>query len=172
MQRVRPNTAPMEKSRRLVFVLLLALFTLAVDQASKLWATAQLANQPAHTYAGVLTLTYSRNYGGWGSLGASWSPSMRNAFFLVLPSLFLVGLMVHTVANARVNRWELAGAGLLVAGGAGNLIDRARFGYVQDFLYLGYGPIGTNIFNVADMAILAGIGLLLVGPYLKGKAPE
>lgn len=97
---------------------------------------------------------------------------MRNAFFLVLPSLFLVGLMVHTVANARVNRWELAGAGLLVAGGAGNLIDRARFGYVQDFLYLGYGPIGTNIFNVADMAILAGIGLLLVGPYLKGKAPE
>lgn len=157
------------KARRLIFVLLLALFTLGVDQASKIWATAQLSNRPPLTYAAVLTLTYSRNYGGWGSLGANWAPWARSAFFLVLPSLFLLGLLGHTTTNAKVNRWELAGAGLLVAGGAGNLIDRARFGYVQDFLYLGYGPIGTNIFNVADMAILAGIGLLLAGPYLKGK---
>ncbi|MBN9414440.1 MAG: signal peptidase II [Candidatus Eremiobacteraeota bacterium] len=162
----------MDKSRRLIFVLLLTLFTLGVDQASKVWATAQLANQPPHTYLGVLTLTYSRNYGGWGSLGANWSPWARSAFFLVLPSLFLLGLAVHTAANSKVNRWELAGAAMLVAGGAGNLIDRARFGFVQDFLYLGYGPIGTNIFNVADMAILAGIGLLLAGPYLKGKPQE
>lgn len=162
----------MDKSRRLLFVLFLALFTLGLDQASKIWATAHLANQPAHTYGAVLTLTYSRNYGGWGSLGASWSPGLRSAFFLVLPALFLVGLVFHTVVNEKANRLELAGAALLVAGGAGNLIDRARFGYVQDFLYLGYGPIGTNIFNVADMAILAGIGLLLVGPYWKGKPPE
>ncbi|MBX3166988.1 MAG: signal peptidase II [Candidatus Eremiobacteraeota bacterium] len=162
----------MDKSRRLIFVLLLALLTLGIDQASKIWATAHLANQPPQTYAGVFTLTYSRNYGGWGSLGANWSPWARSAFFLVLPSLFLLGLVVHTITNARVNRWELAGAGMLVAGGAGNLIDRARFGYVQDFLYLGYGPIGTNIFNVADMAILVGIGLLLAGPYLKGKSSE
>lgn len=158
----------LSKSRRLIFVLLLSLFTLAVDQASKIWATSQLANQPPHTYAAVLTLTYSRNYGGWGSLGAHWSPLLRSTFFLVLPSLFLLGLVWHTITNAKVNRVELAGAALLVAGGAGNLIDRARFGYVQDFLYLGYGPIGTNIFNVADMAILAGIGCLLAGPYLKG----
>ena len=162
----------MDKSRRLIFVLLLALFTLGMDQASKVWATAQLANQPPHTYAAVLTLTYSRNYGGWGSLGANWNPGMRNAFFLVLPALFLVGLVIHTVTNAKVNRWELAGAGMLVAGGAGNLIDRARFGYVQDFLYLGYGPIGTNIFNVADMAIQVGICLLLAGPYWKGKSAD
>lgn len=162
----------MDKSRRLIFVLLLALFTLALDQASKIWATAHLASQSPHTYAGVLTLTYSRNYGGWGSLGAHWSPWARSAFFLVLPSLFLLGLVVHTVTNAKVNRWELAGAAILVAGGAGNLLDRARFGYVQDFLYLGYGPIGTNIFNVADMAILVGIGLLLVGPYWKGKTAD
>lgn len=162
----------MTKSRRLVFVLLLALFTLGVDQASKIWATAHLANQPPRTYAAVLTLTYSRNYGGWGSLGANWSPWLRSAFFLILPSLFLLGLAFHTAANSKANRWELAGAAMLVAGGAGNLIDRARFGYVQDFLYLGYGPIGTNIFNVADMAILAGIALLLLGPYGKGKSQE
>lgn len=162
----------MDKTRRFLFVLLLALFVLAVDQGSKVWATGHLANQPPHTYLSVLTLTYSKNYGGWGSLGANWSPVARSALFLILPSLFLLGLVVHTVSNARVHRWELAGAALLVAGGAGNLIDRARFGYVQDFLYLGYGPIGTNIFNVADMAILGGIGLLLVGPYWKGYQPE
>lgn len=159
----------LSKSRRLLFVLLLCLFTLAVDQMSKIWAVGHLANQPPHTYFSVLTLTFSRNYGGWGSLGANWSPLLRGAFFLVLPSLFLLGLVVHTVTGSKVSRLELAGAALLVAGGAGNLIDRARFGFVQDFLYLGYGPIGTNIFNVADMAIMAGIGCLLVGPYLKEK---
>ncbi|MBS2037758.1 signal peptidase II [bacterium] len=152
------------RSHRLLFVFLLCMFTLAVDQASKIWAASQLANQPAQTYFAVLTLTFSRNYGGWGSLGANWSPLLRGAFFLVLPSLFLLGLVIHTVTSPKVNRVELAGTALLVAGGAGNLIDRARFGFVQDFLYLGYGPIGTNIFNVADMAILAGIGCLLLGP--------
>ncbi|MFN8612526.1 MAG: signal peptidase II [Vulcanimicrobiota bacterium] len=157
----------LSKTRRLLFVLLLSGLTLALDQASKVWAASHLANQPPHTYWAVLTLTYSRNFGGWGSLGAQWNPWLRGAFFLVLPGLFLFGLVVHTLTGSKVNRLELAGAALLVAGGAGNLIDRARFGFVQDFLYLGYGPIGTNIFNVADMAILAGIGCLLIGPYRK-----
>jgi len=162
-----PETGPMDlsKSRRLAYVLLLALLTLAVDQASKIWATQHLANQSPHTYLAVLTLTYSQNFGGWGSLGAHWGDWARMCVFLVLPTFFLIGLIVHTVSHA-VNRWELAGAALLLAGGGSNLIDRARLGYVQDFLYLGYGPIGTNIFNIADMAILAGIGLLLAGPYL------
>lgn len=159
----------LSKSRRLAAVLLLALFTLAIDQASKVWATQHLANQPPHTYLAVLTLTYTQNFGGWGSLGAHWNDWARNCVFLILPTFFLIGLVVHTVNNRVVNRWELAGAALLLAGGGSNLLDRARLGFVQDFLYLGYGPIGTNIFNIADMAILAGIGLLLAGPYLQRK---
>lgn len=156
-------------SRRLLLGFLVFTLTLGLDQASKLWAASHLANQPAHTYASILTLTYSRNYGGWGSLGADWVPWLRYTFFLILPGIFLTGLFIHALTSSKVNQVELAGSAFLLAGGCGNLVDRFRFGYVQDFLYLGYGPIGTNIFNIADMAILIGIACLLLGPHKKRR---
>ena len=52
---------------------------------------------------------------------------------------------------------------LLVAGGAGNLIDRIRFrGVVTDFLVLSFGPLHTGVFNVADMAITAAVLWLIL----------
>ena len=55
------------------------------------------------------------------------------------------------------------GCTLLLAGAVGNLIDRIRLdGLVIDFLNLGIGPLRTGIFNVADMAIMAGAVLLVI----------
>jgi signal peptidase II len=52
---------------------------------------------------------------------------------------------------------------LVLGGGSSNLIDRfVNDGYVVDFINLGAGPIRTGIFNVADVAITAGVLLLLV----------
>jgi len=51
---------------------------------------------------------------------------------------------------------------LFLAGGASNLVDRIAMGTVIDFLNIGFGPVRTGIFNVADVAIMAGIGLLLL----------
>ncbi|HWO14092.1 MAG TPA: signal peptidase II, partial [Polyangiaceae bacterium] len=53
---------------------------------------------------------------------------------------------------------------LVAAGGAGNLVDRVvRDGRVIDFMNLGLGPVRTGIFNVADVQIMVGLGLLLLG---------
>jgi signal peptidase II len=58
---------------------------------------------------------------------------------------------------------QVAGYALIVSGGASNWFDRARFdGLVVDFMNLGLGSLRTGIFNVADLAIVAGIGVLLV----------
>ena len=52
---------------------------------------------------------------------------------------------------------------LVIAGGIGNLIDRAIYGYVVDFLWMGIpNGLGTNIFNVADVSIMIGVITLLV----------
>ena len=52
---------------------------------------------------------------------------------------------------------------LLLAGGIGNLLDRLfHGGLVIDFLNMGIGPLRTGIFNVADMAIMAGFALLFL----------
>ncbi len=62
---------------------------------------------------------------------------------------------------------------LLLAGGIGNLIDRLfHGGLVIDFLNVGIGPVRTGIFNVADMAIMAGFGILILyrGPSADASA--
>ena len=61
-------------------------------------------------------------------------------------------------------RWQgarLLGAALIVAGGASNWIDRLATGSVIDFMNIGIGPLRTGIFNVADVAILGGVVLLV-----------
>ena len=60
---------------------------------------------------------------------------------------------------------------LILAGGLGNQIDRLLFqGGVTDFLFLTLGPLHTGIFNVADMAIMAGALLLLLDLQRQPKA--
>lgn len=56
---------------------------------------------------------------------------------------------------------ETIALSLAVGGGIGNLIDRIAFGSVTDFLNFGIGQVRTGIFNVADMAIMAGLFLFL-----------
>ena len=52
---------------------------------------------------------------------------------------------------------------LVSAGGVGNLVDCiVRNGHVIDFMNLGLGPVRTGIFNVADVQIMVGLGLLLL----------
>ena len=50
---------------------------------------------------------------------------------------------------------------LIIGGALGNLVDRVVFGGVVDFLYLHYGSFSWYVFNLADCAIVAGVGALL-----------
>jgi signal peptidase II len=59
---------------------------------------------------------------------------------------------------------------LLTGGGLGNLIDRiSNNGAVTDFLRLGIGPLRTGIFNLADVAIVSGVLMLLWWSVGEGK---
>jgi hypothetical protein len=68
------------------------------------------------------------------------------------------------VAGGRHGYVGLSGLGLVLfaAGGFSNWIDRVLQGRVIDFLNVGIGPLRTGVFNVADMAIMLGVGLLAV----------
>jgi signal peptidase II len=54
---------------------------------------------------------------------------------------------------------------LFIAGGTSNLLDRITYGMVIDFMNVGIGPLRTGIFNVADMAIMLGAGMLALEGY-------
>ena len=152
---------PFSFFHRLAIMLPVALVFLGLDQWSKAWATVAVQGHPPRTYAGIFTLVYAENLGAWGSMGAGWGPSTRWFVLGVFPALVLAGLAFYALTEKTVSKAEVLACGLVVAGGAGNLIDRFRLGYVQDFLYMGYGKIGTNIFNVADAVVMAGLGILL-----------
>lgn len=67
--------------------------------------------------------------------------------------------LLRLTSEQRILRWSLA---LILGGALGNLVDRALFGHVIDFLVLYYDPYYFPAFNVADAAIsLGACGLLL-----------
>lgn len=155
------------KSRWLVSSVLL-LSSLGCDQISKRAAEQWLSGQPAQSYMGdVFRLVYAENSGAFLGLGASWPELMRFIVFTLLSStivVFALGWLVMRSWREDPPKWSgLLGGALLLSGGLGNLIDRiAREGAVIDFMNLGIGPLRTGIFNVADVQILVGLGLLLL----------
>ncbi len=92
-------------------------------------------------------------------LGASDAGFMRWA--LVIVSIAISAAII-VWAKRRADKWFAIGAGLVVGGALGNAIDRVIYGAVADFLNMSCcGIVNPYSFNVADIAIFAGAGLLI-----------
>jgi signal peptidase II len=111
------------------------------------------------------------NRGAFLALGDRWG-ERANWFFMAVTGI-VAGLLLflHTRPGVKANPWLSAGMGLIVGGATGNFLDRLRFGGVRDFVQL-FLPINGNdfipvtaIFNLADSAVIAGAGLLLVASW-------
>lgn len=158
--------------------LLLALTILAscvgCDQLTKYVATARLRGQPAQSYCGNLVrLQYALNPGGFLSLGASLPARTRFWLFAVFNAALLAGAGYILLTRWTMLCFRFVAVVLLVAGGLGNQIDRTvQGGLVTDFLNVGIGPVRTGIFNVADVALTAGVLVLLLTPMGKPKADQ
>ena len=148
--------------RRGVLLCLLLAGTAGCDRVTKHLAVTTLAGMPEQSYLGdTVRLDYHENAGGFLSTGSTWRPEIRAAVFQLANGIFLLAAVF---IGARYTWSRLARVGLVMflAGGISNLIDRIAFGSVIDFLNIGVGPFRTGIFNVADVAILAGVALLIL----------
>jgi len=135
--------------------------TIGCDRVTKRIAVDTLAGGPDRSFlAGTVTVLYAENTGGFLSIGAGLSQRTRTAVFVVGTGLILVAVAAGLL-RYQLDQWALVGATLFVAGGASNWIDRVTHGKVIDFLNVGIGPLRTGVFNVADIAILAGLLLLV-----------
>lgn len=158
----------------------------ALDQLSKQWAVTALKGKTPHFYLmGTFQLRYAENTGAWGNLGGTWNEPWRSLFLIGLPILIILGFAGFYLLHKKTSKLESWAYALIITGGAGNLIDRVRFHYVVDFLYMGIKerinlgiiqiPLETNIFNVADVVIMTGAGLIvihLLREKFKGLGPE
>ena len=155
-------------SRSVLLCLLLAT-TAGCDRVTKHLAMTTLAGMPGQSFlADTIRLDYHENAGGFLNAGATWRPEVRAAVFQVANSAFLLGTLILV---GRYQWSRLAGAGILLflAGAISNLVDRIAMGRVIDFLNIGIGPVRTGIFNVADVAILAGIALLMLEHWRRSR---
>jgi signal peptidase II len=160
----------MRKTLRWVALVAAALATIGCDRATKYVATALLAGEPDRSYlADTVRLGYAENTGGFLSLGADWPEAARTAVFTVATGFALLALVVLAIRD-RFAGPSTVGAVLFVAGGASNWIDRVLHGRVVDFLNLGIGPIRTGVFNVADVAIMAGAALVALSALRRAPA--
>ena len=142
-------------------LLFTALAILALDQASKEAIVAGLSLAEV----GVIDIAppYLRFVMAWNTgvnfgLGGGWVGP-----WLLIALALAISLGVGIWALRRTSLALHIGAGLMIGGAIGNSIDRARFGAVADFLNMSCCGINNPYaFNVADIAIFAGVGCLLI----------
>ena len=152
------------RGTRLGWVALVVVLGVGVDQWSKELARDRLTGREWTYLAGSVRLVHAENSGAFLSLGDALSPRARFAVFVGANTLLLVFVLGYALAGPLTSTAELACYALILAGGAGNMIDRVAKGTVTDFVQLRAGPVGTGIFNVADVAIMGGvIAILAVG---------
>ena len=150
---------------RLLILLGLLVPSVACDQATKALAVAHLKGQgPIHVVDGLFKLVYAENPGAFLGLGRSLPDGARSALLIVGVAALLAAISV-VVVRTKLAPALFWGLPLVVAGGAGNLVDRMvrPGGRVVDFAVLGIGPVHTGVFNVADVYIVAGALLIALG---------
>ncbi|HEY9899295.1 MAG TPA: signal peptidase II [Pantanalinema sp.] len=145
---------------------LLALSTLLLDQFAKFGIVAALAlGHSRPLIDGFLHLTYVRNFGAAFSL--FWGHAAPLSLVAAGIALAVVVYQHRCKPQAPLMVCSL---GLLLGGALGNFVDRLVFGYVRDMIDLRWqGANVWPIFNVADMAVMAGVALMLLHTHLASR---
>ena len=154
-----------------------AIAVLALDQASKLWLlfVFDLPHRGAVKVTPFLDLVLAWNVG----ISFGWFQSDNQSAQIILMIIKAVAVIILAIWMAR-SRTLIAtvALGLIIGGAIGNAIDRFAYGAVVDFalfhLQIGGHPFNWYVFNLADVAIVAGVAALLYDSFVgvpAAKAP-
>jgi len=142
--------------------LLLSACIIILDQLTKGCALKYLAEGSRHVNSWLsFNLVFNRGI-SWGM----FSSSETVPFLLVTGIIACVTFIVAAIAYAGyLNGRAILGELLLVSGSVSNLIDRFVHGSVIDFIHLSYKNWSWPVFNIADMAIVLGVMLIIIKQY-------
>lgn len=177
MRRHDPRlNAYMHGLRKFAFPILAAVGIAVADQWSKAWIVARF--NPYEAKAVIVDffhLVHIRNTGVAFGLLSNLDPKWVNPL-LIAATVFAIGGVIAYIHFLPRRGPAPFGLGLILGGALGNLIDRARLGYVVDFLDVHWHHHHWPAFNVADIGISVGVILLLldmlVGPHDPSPPPS
>jgi len=138
------------------WVFLLSLFILALDQISKhvLSFYTGAFKPPITVIKNILYLRWTKN------TGIAFGLLKGHNLIIGLVSLGIVVALVALIIRkkSQIDLLVKIGLGLIIGGALGNVLDRIFFGYVRDFIDLGFWPV----FNIADSAVTIGVFLIII----------
>jgi signal peptidase II len=148
------TTREAARTARPLWFYLAAAVVAVLDQFTKVLMVRHLALEASAPLLGpVASLTLTRNRGSaMGLLPGG------GQFLAVVGAVVIVAIVYLGPRYARASRLAWWGLSLLLGGALGNLVDRARLGYVVDFINFHVWPV----FNVADIAVVCGAILLVI----------
>lgn len=136
---------------------------LLLDQLSK-WGvqTSMQIDESFDVIPGFFRITYLHN------TGAAWSMQEgKMVFFYLISIVFLIGMLYFYRTTDHRDRLTRIGVVLMMAGTLGNFIDRLIFQYVRDFLDFIIFGYDFPVFNVADISLCVGVGLIVLSMVLE-----
>lgn len=141
-----------------MYVGLMIVVLILIDQLTKIGAVRVLKDgSDIAIWNNVFHLHYIENTGAaFGMLGG-------RQLFLIIVTLIIMIVMCwyyRKLPYTFWGKWARVSFVMIISGAIGNLIDRAFLGYVRDFLY--FKLIDFPVFNVADILVVVGVGVLLV----------
>lgn len=155
--------APRVRSGRFTLLLLLGLAAavLAADLWTKHLVGRALASDSSvgaiRVIPGCLDFRWSENRGAVFGMGQG-----KGAFFIAFTLIATVAILWVGLAHGRRSLLLTFGLGVLLGGALGNLYDRIFYSHVRDFIYAYLGTHVWPTFNVADIAICTGAGLIIL----------
>lgn len=140
-----------------------------IDQTSKAWAVRRLRFGDREIIPGFLNFAYAQNTGVAFSFLDDHGDAGRWGLSVVAG---IAGVLVlyYFWRTPKTHDRLLGALALLLAGILGNVVDRIRLGFVIDFIDVQFGSWHYPTFNVADMAICTGAGLLILDMFFSKKA--
>ena len=159
------------KLSRTALIVILIVFNIAIDQISKVIVRAQvIPGSQTDILGDYFTLHNVENSGAFLGMGSDFNPTLKLILLLLLPIVVLGYVLYYIIKNKDLDKFTLIGFCFVIGGGIANVYDRVIYGSVTDFFHIDLGGVfRTGIFNVADMSVMFGMGLLLYGGFKNNK---
>ena len=156
---------------RTLFIFVLIAANIGCDQVSKSIVRETVDHQEwIELYQGNLILTNVENPGAFFGWLADLPPALKGILLSLLPSLAILAILFTVLTRLNLPKGSVVGLSFIIGGGIGNIYDRIIHGSVTDFLHIDLGLFRTGIFNMADVSIMVGMGVVLLSMWMtKGE---
>jgi signal peptidase II len=143
--------------------LLISFVVFLVDQITKTIVVQGMEpHQSIEVIPNLFNITYVHNRGAVFGLGSNFSAPYLSWMLSILSIVSLAVILFYFLRVRTTSPRLYTGLALVLGGALGNLYDRLKNGYVVDFLDMHWFEHHWPFFNVADLSICLGVGLLLI----------